>query len=193
MINPLNHEKISTDRWRGLGDNPESVLAAYVYYVEALIEPSLTSIDQTLSVHDRLLEATLVIFDAMASDKAALDIIYPELRQSPCVLKSLRRVVHGFFHRMFVRLGLRDRKADTVEHLSSMAYSAMNVNKEPFSGLLNEARLYVYIDHYVRWVRVWLSDDTADQHITLATIDQDLVAAKEWKDWIAEKVGFASI
>ncbi len=189
-IHPLNHEQIIIDGWRGLGA-PAKTLAAYVYYIDELIQPLLNSIDHKLPIHDRLLEATLIIFDAMLPDKPLLARLYPELMQSLCVITELRRVIHGFFLRLFVRIGINNTSSTGLGDLASMTYGGADVTKSTFiSNIMDEARLHIYIGHYAHWITVWLSDDTPDQSIILTTIDQQLIAAKEWKDWFSEKTAF---
>ncbi len=191
MIHPLNHEQITANGWSGLGDAPAQTLAAYIYYINELIQPSLRSIDHNLPIHDRLLEATLVIFDAMLPDKLLLARLYPELRRSPCVITELQRIIHGFFSRLFVHIGINNPTSMGLGDLASMTYGSTDTKSTFTSNILNEARLYVYIGHYVHWMTIWLSDNTPDQSLTLATIDQQLIVAKEWKDWLSEKTAFA--
>ncbi len=191
MIHPLNHEQITANGWNGLGDAPAQTLAAYIYYINELIQPSLRSIDHKLPIHDRLLEATLVIFDAMLPDKPLLARLYPELKRSPCVIKELQRIIHGFFSRLFVQIGINNTSQTGLGNLASMTYGGTDTQSTLTSSILNEARLYIYIGHYAHWMTIWFSDETPDQSLTLATIDQQLIVAKEWKDWLSEKTAFA--
>lgn len=166
MKNPLNHNAIESMGLQGLGDTPAETLTAYAYYVETLTAPQINSIDAALPIHDRLLEATLVVFDALMPDKPALNRLYPDLAESPCTLNDFIPMARGFFTRMFVQLELAP------------------------DDLTSKARLHTYTIYFNHWLRIWLKDETPDQSNTMAAIDQDLTKLRGWKEWITNAVSF---
>lgn len=166
MKNPLNYEAIQSTGLKGLGDSPAETLAAYIYYIESIVTPHIDAIDNTLPIHDRLLEATLIIFDALLSDKPTLNQLYPELISSPCLLKDFAPTASGLCTRLFIRLDLTP------------------------DDLTGKARLHAYMIYFNYWFRVWLKDETPDQSNTMATVDQDLVKLKGWKEWVANAITF---
>lgn len=164
MKNPLDHDAIESMGQQGFGDAPAETLAAYIYYVETLTTPQIKTIDANLPIHDRLLEATLVVFDALMPDKVTLDRLCPMILTSPCLINDLIPIAHGFFTRMFVLLELAP------------------------DDLTSKARLHTYTIYFNHWLRVWLNDETPDQSNTMAVIDQDLTQLKGWKEWITNAV-----
>ena len=164
MKNPLDHNAIESMGLDGLGGVPAETLAAYVYYIETITAPQIEAIDATLPIHDRLLEATLVVFDALMPDKATLNRLHPMMLTSPCLLNDLIPMSRGFLTRLFCQLELGP------------------------DDLTSKARFHAYTIYFNRWLRVWLSDETPDQSDTMATIDQDLTKLKGWKEWITNAV-----
>ena len=164
MKNPLDHDAIESMGLQGLGNEPAETLTAYVYYVETRTAPQINIVDATLPIHDRLLEATLVVFDALMPDKPALNRLCPNMLSSPCVLKDFIPVARDFFTRMFCQLGLAP------------------------DDLTSKARLQMYTVYFNHWLRVWLRDETPDQSDTMAAIDQDLTQLRMWKEWITNVV-----
>ncbi|MES2253322.1 MAG: hypothetical protein V4482_06560 [Pseudomonadota bacterium] len=164
MKNPFDHDAIESMGLRGLGDAPIETLAAYVYYAESIIEPQISSIDADLPIHDRLLEATLILFDTMLPDKAAIKRISPDMLSSPCIVKDFVPLAHGFFTRLFCQLSLAP------------------------NDFASKARLHMYTAYFNHWLHIWLSDETPDQSDTMAAIDQDLNQLREWKEWIMNAV-----
>ncbi len=164
MKNPLDHNEIESMGLDGLGDASAEILTAYVYYIEALTAPQIEAIEATLPIHDRLLEATLVVFDALVPDKHALNRLCPDMLLSPCLLNDLIPMARGFLTRMFCQLELAP------------------------DDLTSKARLHTYTIYFNHWLRVWLKDETPDQSDTMATIDQDLTKLKGWKEWLCDTV-----
>ena len=164
MKNPFDHDVIESMGLKGLGDTPAETLSAYVYYVETITAPQIDTIESALPIHDRLLEATLIVFDALLPDKSALNRLYADMLSSPCVLKDFIPIARGFFMRMFSQLDLAP------------------------DDLTSKARLHMYTMYFTQWLRIWLNDETADQSETMAAIDQDLAQLKEWKEWIMKAV-----
>lgn len=148
----------------GLGDTPAEILTAYAYYIETITAPQINRIDATLPIHDRLLEATLVVFDTLLADKHALNRLCPDVLTSPCLLNDLIPIARGFLTRMFVQLDLAP------------------------DDLTSKARLHTYTIYFNHWLRIWLSDETPDQSDTMATIDQDLTKLRGWKEWVTNAV-----
>lgn len=166
MKNPFNHDAIQSAGLIGLGDSPAEILAAYIYYIESIVTPNIDAIDHSIPIHDRLLEATLIIFDALLSDKPSLNRLYPELISSPCVLSNFAPIASGLCTRLFIRLDLAP------------------------NDLTSKARLHAYMIYFNHWFRVWLKDETPDQSNTMATIDQDLLKLKGWKEWVENAISF---
>lgn len=166
MKNPLNHDAIMSGGLKGLGDTPTETLAAYVYYIETLTVPQINAIDVTLPIHDRLVEATLIIFDTLLSDKLTLNRLYPDVLTSPCILKNFIPMTRDFFIRMFIQLELAP------------------------DNLTSKARLHMYTVYFNHWFRVWLNDETPDQSDTMAAIDQNLRKLREWKELITSNISF---
>jgi hypothetical protein len=164
MKNPLDHEAIATLGLAGLGENPSEVLAAYLYFLESLARPHIVAIDLTLPIHDRLLEATLIIFDTAMNDKAAIKRLYSDIIMSPCILKNFTSFAADFFTRQFCQLHL------------------------PPDDLIGKTRLNVYMIYFNKWLLTWLDDETPDQSDTMAAVDQNLSQLKEWKDWISSTI-----
>ncbi len=166
MKNPLDHDAIESMGLQGLGDAPAETLAAYVYYIETITAQQIEAIDVALPIHDLLLEATLVVFDALMPDKATLNRLCPIMLTCPCLVNDFIPMARRFFTRMFVQLELAP------------------------NDLTSKARLHVYMIYFNHWLRVWLNDETPDQSDTMATIDQDLTKLKGWKEWLSNAVSF---
>jgi hypothetical protein len=111
-----------------------------------------------------LLEATLIVFDALLPDKPALNRLCPDMLSSPCVLSDFIPMARGFFTRMFMQLELAP------------------------DDVMSKARLHTYTVYFNHWLRIWLNDETPDQSDTMAAIDQDLTQLREWKEWITNAV-----
>lgn len=163
MKNPLDHEKIEQSGIKGLGEDPNETLLAYVYYIESQSRHSFSILQSVFPIHDRLLEATLIIFDTMADDKKILRKLYNEIILSPCILKDFIPAARGFFMRMFMAIGLDE------------------------DNIASNARMHVYALYFNCWLSVWFADETADQSNTMAAVDQNLRQLKSWKEWIFEK------
>ena len=164
MKNPLDHDAIESMGLRGLGNPPIETLAAYVYYAESIAAPQIDLIDNDLPIHDRLLEATLILFDTMLPDKAAIKRICPDMLLSPCVVKDFIPIARGFFTRLFSLLALAP------------------------NDFTSKARLHMYTAYFNHWLHIWLNDETPDHCDTMAAIDQDLNQLREWKEWIVNSV-----
>eukprot|EP01035_Chromulina_nebulosa_P029218 gene29218-38705_t len=166
MENPFDHNSIASLGLTGLGNNPSETLAAYLYFLESRARPHLTRIDSTLPIHDRLLEAALIIFDVAIHDKSVIKRLRSDMATSPCVLKEFSPYVADFFTRLFCELDL------------------------PPNDVVSKARLNIYMVYFNNWLDVWIDDETPDQSETMAAIDQNLSQLKEWKDWITHTFSF---
>ncbi len=166
MKNPLNHEAILSHGRKGLGSEPSETLSVYLYYLESKVRPQLQILDTSLPIHDRLLETTLLIFDAALDDKNVMKIIYDDLLTAPCLVKTIISNACDLFSRIFNQIGL------------------------PADDLESKTRLNVYVFYFSRWLSTWFDDTTPDQSLILAVVDRDLNQLKNWKEWVKKTISF---
>ena len=119
-----------------------------------------------LSAHDILFESIMNHLDVLNPHKISVRRLVNELSFAPCWLMDLKP-----YGTEWSRQRLSEAGVDS-------------------SGLMGSIKIQIFNLFCLYILKTWTDDNTPDQSITLAAIDQGLIKLEEWQSVIKEKLAF---
>ena len=119
-----------------------------------------------LSKHDILFENIMNQLDTLSPHKNAVHRFINDLSFAPCWLMDLKPYGSEWSRQRLMEAGI------------------------DVTGIIGSIRIQIFNLFCLYILKIWADDNTPDQSMTLATIDQGLKKLEEWQSIIKEKLPF---
>jgi hypothetical protein len=144
-------------------------ICAYIFHIEDVTRATLADISKDTPVQERLLEATMTLFDAMKPNKASIQEWRTQALKHPSAARQIAPVYIAAIARMLDVLDIT-----TLSNKTLLTQPYLQLLEHSMRGLISPSPALLYAGGFIYWLNIWLKDESVDECYTLSVIDAHL-------------------